>query len=170
MKEIRKEIDEYPDIKISNKSKIYSKYSKRLQKITMNNTGYYVVNVKSVLRGRNCHLLHRIIAQAFIPNPKKYKCINHIDGNKKNNEIANLEWITKADNNRHAYKTGLANTEKAIVSKNIKTGEIKIYKSAREIDRRLNIDYIQISDTCYNKQKTCHGYEFDFKKDVTTSS
>lgn len=170
MQEEWKEISEYPDIKISNTGKIYSKYSKRLQKITLNNEGYYVVNVRSLTRGRNSHLLHRIIAQAFIPNSNNLNCVNHIDGDKKNNKISNLEWVTKADNNRHAYKTGLANTEKAVIAKNIKTGEIIEFKSAREITRQLGIDYRQVSDTCYGKQHTCHGYEFDFKEDVTTSS
>lgn len=48
-------------------------------------------------------LLHRLIALAFIPNPHNYPCINHIDGNKLNNSIDNLEWCTYAHNNQHAY-------------------------------------------------------------------
>ena len=51
--------------------------------------------------------LHRLIAINFIPNPNGYKVVNHIDGNKINNSLKNLEWCTIADNNRHAYRTGL---------------------------------------------------------------
>lgn len=52
-------------------------------------------------------MLHRIIAEAFIPNPQKKKTVNHKDGNKYNNSIDNLEWLTQAENNQHAWDTGL---------------------------------------------------------------
>lgn len=64
--------------------------------------GYFTVFVD----GKNL-LLHRLIAQTFIPNPDNLPCVNHIDGNKQNNNVNNLEWCTKAENNRHARRTGL---------------------------------------------------------------
>ncbi|MCP3852664.1 MAG: HNH endonuclease [Gammaproteobacteria bacterium] len=51
--------------------------------------------------------VHRIVAEAFIPNPKGKRCINHIDGNKSNNHVDNLEWATHSENIQHALKTGL---------------------------------------------------------------
>ena len=51
--------------------------------------------------------VHRLIAKAFIENPLNKPCINHIDGNKLNNDISNLEWCTYRENNIHAYRTGL---------------------------------------------------------------
>ena len=49
---------------------------------------------------------HRMVAETFIPNNDLLKdCVNHIDGNKLNNSINNLEWVTKGENNRHAIKT-----------------------------------------------------------------
>jgi hypothetical protein len=52
-------------------------------------------------------LLHRLLAKTFIPNPNNYPCINHKDGNKKNNNINNLEWCTHQQNTIHSYATGL---------------------------------------------------------------
>jgi hypothetical protein len=51
--------------------------------------------------------IHQLVANAFIPNPNNYTCINHKDGDKLNNSIDNLEWCTFAENNKHAYATGL---------------------------------------------------------------
>ena len=53
------------------------------------------------------YLLHRLLAQAFIPNPEGKPCVNHKDGNKHNNALRNLEWVTRSENQRHAYETGL---------------------------------------------------------------
>lgn len=54
------------------------------------------------------YLVHRIVAEAFLPNSDKKETVNHIDGNKANNNINNLEWCTQRENNIHAHKTGLA--------------------------------------------------------------
>lgn len=53
------------------------------------------------------HLVHRLIASSFIENPESLPVVNHIDGNKHNNSLSNLEWCSYADNNKHAHKVGM---------------------------------------------------------------
>ena len=77
-----------------------------------NNRGYLTVVIR-----RKTHMVHRLVAQAFIPNPEGKPCVNHIDGNKQNNALGNLEWCTIKENNHHARETGLHKQAKGYKSK-----------------------------------------------------
>lgn len=68
--------------------------------------GYLSVNLWKDNKSTNC-LVHRVVAQAFIPNPERKPEVNHKDGDKTNNTVSNLEWSTPAENTSHAYRTGL---------------------------------------------------------------
>lgn len=80
--------------------------------------GYKVVDLR--MRSGNgkgkgigiTHLLHQLIAITFIPNPKCYDTVNHMDGEKKNNSIENLEWCSQSYNNRHAWSSGFCDNQK----------------------------------------------------------
>lgn len=65
--------------------------------------GYHRVNMGR----RNQKYIHRIVAEAFIPNPQKRRCVNHINGIKTDNRVENLEWCTHKENVQHSYDTGL---------------------------------------------------------------
>lgn len=68
--------------------------------------GYIRVELWDGGKGKK-YLLHRLLAGAFIPNPEDKPQVNHIDGDKANNALANLEWSTQSENQLHAYRQGL---------------------------------------------------------------
>ncbi len=72
----------------------------------VNSSGYLCLGI-GTSRNRIFRDVHRLVALAFIPNPENKLQVNHIDGDKLNNHIANLEWVTHKENVQHAYKTGL---------------------------------------------------------------
>ena len=80
--------------------------SNKKEKLKLYRTGkgYYQISHHQEL-----FYVHRIVAGAFIPNLLDKPFINHIDGNKLNNDISNLEWVTASENTLHAYETGLMN-------------------------------------------------------------
>ena len=74
----------------------------RILKLITQKPGYYNVS----LEGKK-YLVHRLVAETFVNNPNNYDCVNHLDGNKKNNTPKNLEWCNRRINNIHAFNTGL---------------------------------------------------------------
>ncbi len=81
-------------------------YPSKIRVQRMQKDGYMEVNL-SVNQKSKLIRIHRLVAEAFIANPKDKPQVNHIDGNKTNNHVSNLEWNTQSENQIHAYKTKL---------------------------------------------------------------
>lgn len=117
----RYQVSNYGNVKsLPRKTHNANKYIKeKILKPCIGNVGYKMVSLSKNGKG-TLKTLHRLIAQNFIPNPDGLPCVNHIDGNKLNNYVGNLEWVTYSGNIVHAFRTGLmtsASGERAGMSK-----------------------------------------------------
>lgn len=118
MKEIWKDVPDYEGLyKASNSGLIFGVKRQRLVKPNLNRHGYYTLTL-SKNNKRNTRSVHRLVATAFLG--KSNLVINHKDGVKTNNNICNLEFITIAQNNRHAHEIGLHDDKNKKLSEKMK--------------------------------------------------
>ena len=136
MQEIWKDVFGYEGLyRISNQGKIISlkfNHSTVEREIKpFDNGGYLRVALYKDNKKKKL-LVHRLVADHFIDNPYKKPCVNHIDGNKTNNSVSNLEWVTHKENTNHAIETGLRKRECPI--NNRRRGNNPISKPVLQFD------------------------------------
>jgi len=125
--------------------------------------GYICVNLS--INGKTVtKSIHRLLAKAFIPNPNNYPCVNHIDENKLNNSVTNLEWCSISYNN--AYNGRI----QKIAQKHYKPVEvykedklIMIYPSVKDTAKALSLDSRAISAVCRGDRNMHKGWIFRYK-------
>jgi hypothetical protein len=100
------QIKDFPAYYVTENGDIYSSLTNKVLKPGLDTKGYKQVNLSKDGKVYTCRV-HRLIAQAYIPNTKNKPCINHINGIRTDNSLSNLEWCTKSENAKHAYDTGL---------------------------------------------------------------
>lgn len=170
MKVNKKEIKSFPGYWIYENGQIWSDKKKDFKKLTTTPNGY----LKVCLYKNNIlynFLVHRLVAEAFIPNPENKPCINHIDLDKTNNKVENLEWVSYKENNNHSNhneKMGLSHEKPVIkINKNNKS-KIEEYGSIRKAAKSNNIKETNISAVCLRKPHyhTAGGYIWRFKSEV----
>ena len=98
--------NEKTKFKVSNFGRIKNSETNKIKKLQDNKKGYLIVNI--YFKGKQYSpKVHRLVAKAFIPNPKNKPEVNHKDGNKLNNKVSNLEWVTRKENIRHSWDNNL---------------------------------------------------------------
>lgn len=124
-----------------------------------NNKGYLVFDFRR--RGGKCIPVHRLVAEAFIPNPNNYPQINHKDGNKQNNCVDNLEWCNNSINQIHAFKNKLQQggfkhpnskltyNQVVYIKRNYKKG-VRGY-GMKKLAKKFNVSYATIQQIIYGK-------------------
>ena len=122
--------------------------------------GYYVYKIN----GKE-YRAHRLVAEHFIPNPNKYPVVNHINGNKLDNKVENLEWCTHAQNAQHAVANGFNKNIRKVIHYDNNNNIIEIYQSSVDAGRKLSIDQSCINRTCKGKANLYdkNGNKLNFK-------
>ena len=191
MVEIWKDIPGFPGYQVSNLGNVRS-----LDRYKVKWNRYK--NVRTLLKGRNLkkHILrdyyavclwqngkmynkqiHRLVAISFLDNKQNLPCINHIDGNKLNNNVSNLEWCSYSYNTKEAYRLGLKKVSqkmlenvkklglssgKKVVQKDFEGNIIKTFNSGREASIKTGINQGNISLCCNGKRKSIGGYLWEY--------
>lgn len=168
MNEIWKDIKEYEGIyQVSNLGRVKRVETDRILKGRKDKGGYLVVNLykNSILSNKK---IHRLVAQAFIPNTENKSQVNHIDEDKTNNMISNLNWMTAKENLNHGTHNERVSKTLSIptIATNIKTGESQEFYGARECARHLGLDPSHITAVLKGKRKQTGGYTFKYKEET----
>ena len=135
-------------------------------KTTKDKKGYQRIRLINNIGKKTTFLVHRLVATAFIENDENNPCVNHIDGNKENNTVENLEWCTFAENTRHAWKMGLnPNNVKYAIDANKKPvicSNGSVYESISSAAKSTGIHKSNIGRVCNGEYKQTHGLSFKF--------
>lgn len=145
----------------------------RILNLGKHNKGYWTVNLTKYRRPKR-YLVHRLVAITFIPNPNNLPTVNHKDGNRKNNHVSNLEWMSYSDNHNHVYqflgRVGTAKGKfgrfnkgsKAVLQLSLDGHIIKKFFGISEAAKETNGDASDISKVCRGKRPSSNGFIWRF--------
>jgi hypothetical protein len=159
--EILKDVVGYEGLYVvSNQGNIYSlnyKHTGKVEKLSPKITKWGYLQVCLYKNGEVKHcLIHRLVAETFIPNPLGLPQINHIDEDKTNNRAENLEWCTNQYNSEYSLA-------KQVEQYDLNGNLINVWKSFMEIERCLGYFHSYISACCLGKYKQAYGYIWKYK-------
>lgn len=167
-------IKDFPNYYITDAGDVYSRVVEKhnnpmgrikRMKLMKNKWGYMQVGLR-----KNNHYcsktVHRFVAQAFIPNPENKTQVNHIDGDKTNNNVNNLEWVTASENAQHKfkvlkYKNPGAPSKKIVQLKNNKV--VAEYDGACDAHRKTGISQGNITSCCRGIRNNAGQYQWKYK-------
>lgn len=174
-----KEIPTFPNYRISPDGTVWSNQKKgtsqevsdtwkQLKPVLDKGVGYFLVTL--CLNGkRKNQFIHRLLAQAYIPNPDNKAHVNHIDADKTNNVLSNLEWATPQENSSHAARLGLYqpsidSTRRDVIQLDMQTGNtLQHYPSLHEAERQTGIAWQNIWKVCDGRRRSAGGYQWQYQ-------
>lgn len=159
-----KVIPEASNYEVSNYGNIRNFTTKNILKGRITKNGYLQVSIK--IDGVNKFMnkyIHRLVAQNWIDNPLDKNQVNHKDGDKTNNSIDNLEWVTPSENQIHRHSIGISKTSNRKIGKFTKQGEkIVEYNSIVEAAKQEGHPRVSIDNVLQGKNHTLCGYVWKY--------
>ena len=120
---------------ITSCGKVWSYRRKKFLKPVANRVGYFYVNL-CINGNHTSYAIHRLVAEAFIPNKNKFEVVNHINGITTDNRVENLEWCSRSENQKHAYRIGLEKPQRGEDNKNSKLSKEQVLEIRRIYKKR----------------------------------
>ena len=152
---------------------VYSIRKKKMLKAWKNRFGYLKVSLWKDNRGKQ-FAVHRLVAQAFIPNPENKPQVNHIDCDRTNNNVDNLEWVTNQENHDWSVKLGrrvmrenwrskiiATRQRKPVEGTNIETGEVIRFDGIRAVSS-AGYDSKSVTNCCKGRKKSYRGFTWRY--------
>lgn len=166
MEEIWKDIEDYEGLyQVSNFGRVKRVTTGIILKGGKNKDGYLLVRLYKNSIG-STKGVHRLVANVFIPNPENKPEINHIDEDKTNNKVSNLEWMTAKENTNHGTRNGRMSRSKSIpiIATNIKTCESQEFYGTNECARQLGLSPGSICKCLKGRYRQTGGFTFKYKE------
>lgn len=151
----------FNNYEISDEGKVRNKTTQYILKGRLSKSGYYQVSLKNDETGKFMNqYIHRLVALHFIDNQENKREVNHKDGDKTNNKLENLEWVTSSENQKHRHSIGVAKTSNRRIGMfDLDNNLIKEFNSIVEAFITLNKpSRVNIDNALQGKQKTAYGY------------
>ncbi len=139
------------DYLITEEGDVYSRKFGKLKKMKQRTERYKAINLWNNGK-KNTHSIQRLVAETYIPNPDNLPEVNHKDEDKTNNNVANLEWSTHADNIQHSLA-------KSYIVENVRTGERQTIFNLRAFCRQLGLNRSCLKDTLTGAYSQHKGYK-----------
>lgn len=164
-KELWKTLECYKGIKVSSIGRIWkaanqSRKERIYTEFPKDRDGYCRTTVQKLDGSFTSVPVHRLVAMAFIDNPQNKSCVNHIDGNRSNNKIENLEWVTPKENVLHSYQYGKRKKCKEVPKNTILTDfqisqidKLRELYTVNQIAKLFNIEYQSLKNIIHKKKQ-----------------
>lgn len=154
-------IEGFENYEVSNLGKVRNIKSGRILKPRLHREGYLRHALYKNNKQKNL-LLHRILATAFIDNPEEKPCVNHIDENKLNNDLRNLEWCTAKENAIHGTRIKRIAEKRSIevIQLDLDDNVLNVFKSMVQAEQETGVSRRSISGCCNGKRKSAGGFKW----------